>query len=89
MFAARVKPDGTVLDPEGILLNLGTSTGRGTPSAAFDGKQFVVVWTQAIGIDGVHVSTKGTVLRRFSNQEFLVAPDAMVQRVQGRVLRGP
>lgn len=66
MFATRVKPDGTVLDPAGLPLNFGTFLDEGSPNVAFDGQQFVVVWLGETGVHGVHVSTEGAVLRRFS-----------------------
>ncbi|MCP3142120.1 hypothetical protein [Pyxidicoccus xibeiensis] len=65
MFAARVKPDGTVLDPAGIPLNVSGSLDPGIPNVVFDGRQFVVAWV-ADGVFGVHVGSDGRVLRRFT-----------------------
>jgi hypothetical protein len=41
--AARVGPDGQVLDPDGILV-AGQARSQGAPRVAWDGKTFVVAW---------------------------------------------
>jgi hypothetical protein len=61
IYGARLKPDGTLLDPEGLRLNLLDETGR-EPAVAYDGKNFMVVWESSIGILGVRVKPDGTVL---------------------------
>jgi hypothetical protein len=43
VYAARVTPDGKVLDPDGILV-CGGKGNQANPRAAWDGKAFVVVW---------------------------------------------
>ncbi|MCP3168222.1 hypothetical protein [Myxococcus qinghaiensis] len=63
VYGARVKPDGTLLDPEGIRLNLGDGpVGSGRPGIAFNGTHFFVVWETSDGIDGVRVKPDGTVV---------------------------
>lgn len=61
VYATRVKPDGTQLDPEGIRLNVGTGEG-GPPTLAYDGKHFMVVWETRDGFSGVRVTPDGRVL---------------------------
>jgi hypothetical protein len=61
VYGTRVKKDGTVLDPEGIRINPGSAAG-GTPAVAYNGTHFFVVWESGDGIDGVRVTTEGTVL---------------------------
>ncbi len=61
VYATRLRPDGTLVDPEGIRLNIGTEAG-GPPSIAYDGKQFVVVWDAGDTIDGVRVRPDGEVV---------------------------
>jgi hypothetical protein len=62
VYAARMKPDGTLLDPEGIRLNLDPEVGAGQPAIAYDGKNFIVVWSWIDGVSGVRVRPDGTVL---------------------------
>jgi hypothetical protein len=59
IYGARVAPDGTVLDPEGILIGPDTNTGKYEPSIAFTGTRFFVVW--------VDYSLPFAVLGRFVN----------------------
>ncbi|WP_426753481.1 hypothetical protein [Myxococcus sp. Y35] len=61
IYGTRVKPDGTVLDPKGIRINIGDVEGR-RPGIAFNGKYFFVVWESIDGIDGVRVKPDGTVV---------------------------
>lgn len=65
VFGARVRPDGKILDPAGIPLNLATGLGGGEPRVAWDGKQFVVAWVDGGRAVGVHVERDGEVRRRF------------------------
>ncbi|MCP3140246.1 hypothetical protein [Pyxidicoccus xibeiensis] len=66
VFGARVRPDGKVLDPAGIPLNLGTRLDGGEPRVAWDGTQFVVVWVSGTdGVFGAHVDSDGDVRRHF------------------------
>jgi hypothetical protein len=65
LAAARVLPDGTVVDTLPILL--GTGTGYDVaPDAAFDGNNFLVVWCSPMdsvyGVYGARISSDGTVL---------------------------
>ena len=46
VYAARVTPDGTVIDPEGIQITDGASPLR-MPSIAFDGVNYLVTWRTA------------------------------------------
>jgi hypothetical protein len=43
VYAARVSPDGKVLDPDGFLVS-GGANNQACPRVAFDGKDFAVVW---------------------------------------------
>ncbi|WP_253817053.1 hypothetical protein [Myxococcus xanthus] len=61
IYGTRVKPDGTVLDPEGIRINIGDDNGV-RPAIAFNGKYFFVVWESRDGVDGVRVKPDGTVV---------------------------
>jgi hypothetical protein len=66
IYAARALSDGTVSDPSGIPVSTSANRQR-TPSAAFDGTNFLVVWSDdrgdALGdIYGVRVNGTGTVL---------------------------
>ncbi|QRN93387.1 hypothetical protein JRI60_29845 [Archangium violaceum] len=65
VFGARVKPNGRVLDPAGIPLNLTTGLDGGQPRVAYDGTQFVVVWVSSDGVMGAHVEGDGDVRRHF------------------------
>ncbi|PTL78455.1 hypothetical protein [Vitiosangium sp. GDMCC 1.1324] len=66
VFGARVKPDGRILDPAGIPLNLTTGLSGGQPRVAYDGTQFVVVWVSSDGILGAHVEGDGDVRRHLT-----------------------
>jgi len=65
IYAARVKPDGTVLDSEGRIM---TQAARDefTPALGFDGTNFLVVWEDhrngSPDIYGARVTPGGTVL---------------------------
>ncbi|QDE89848.1 hypothetical protein BHS06_13240 [Myxococcus xanthus] len=61
IYGTRVKPDGTVLDPGGIRINIGDENGV-RPAIAFNGKYFFVVWESRDGVDGVRVKPDGTVV---------------------------
>lgn len=64
VYGARMKADGTLLDPEGIRINPGSGAegARGTVVVGFDGENFMVVWERGDGISGVRVTPEGTVL---------------------------
>ncbi|WPB80738.1 hypothetical protein KYC5002_16580 [Archangium violaceum] len=66
VFGSRVKPNGHILDPAGIPLNLTTGISGGRPRVAYDGTQFVVVWVSSDGIFGAHVEGDGDVRRHFT-----------------------
>lgn len=60
IYGARVKPDGTLLDPEGVRLNTHPEQIFGTnPNVAFDGKDFVVVWDSGDGVNGTRLAPHG------------------------------
>lgn len=64
IYAARVTPQGTVLDPSGIAVGPNTSTYQYQPSIAYDGSQFFVVWgygTTPYAVTGCFLSTSGAV----------------------------
>jgi PASTA domain-containing protein len=66
VYAARYRPDGTVLDPYGIPVAVTTALEH-DPAVAFDGTNYLVTWTQSPGftggdIYGARVSPAGTVL---------------------------
>ncbi|MEO0069767.1 MAG: hypothetical protein ABIK18_03120, partial [candidate division WOR-3 bacterium] len=65
IYGARVSPDGTVLDPEGIPI-LTARYPQYSPSVVFDGTNYLVVWAGWRGenrsICGARVSKDGTVL---------------------------
>ncbi|MBZ4415372.1 hypothetical protein [Myxococcus sp. RHSTA-1-4] len=51
--AARVRPDGTVLDPSGI--RLPSAPGASAPAVAFNGRDFLVTWLEPTGPDTLEV----------------------------------
>ncbi|OJT18372.1 hypothetical protein BO221_40580 [Archangium sp. Cb G35] len=60
IYGARMKPDGTLLDPEGLRLNTHPERDFGrNPNVAYDGKDFVVVWDSADGVDGTRLAPDG------------------------------
>ena len=66
VYAARVTPEGKVLDPEGILV-CGGKGNQANPRVAWDGKTFVVVWQDFRNgsfyeVYGGRVSSDGKVL---------------------------
>ena len=66
IFCARVAMDGSVLDPDGILV-CSDSTGRDEPDVSFDGQNFLVVWQDArsttdCDVYAARVSPAGAVL---------------------------
>ncbi|MCY1022017.1 MYXO-CTERM sorting domain-containing protein [Pyxidicoccus sp. MSG2] len=85
IYAARVTPDGTVLDPGGIALTTAVNAQK-NPAVAFDGTRFFVVWEDARvccdDVYGARVDPDGTVL---DPQGFLVS-DAREVLTNGLVL---
>jgi hypothetical protein len=63
IYAARVSPDGVVLDADGIPLESGSAM---WPVVSFDGTNYLVAWTRRGGVGddiyGARVSPAGTVL---------------------------
>ncbi|MGK4005747.1 hypothetical protein WMF31_24175 [Sorangium sp. So ce1036] len=51
VLAARVAPDGTVLDPEPLVVAAGAGD-EGVPAVTFDGTHYVVVWADDTGFYG-------------------------------------
>lgn len=58
VYGARVRPDGKLLDPDGIPIGTGFSPGE--PRAAFDGTRFIVVWFGGNDLVAVPVERDGT-----------------------------
>lgn len=50
IYAARVSPDGVILDPQGIRV-CGAPRSQGRPAVASDGLDFMVVWQDERGLD--------------------------------------
>ena len=63
IWGARVRPDGTVLDPYGILIGSDTHM-QECPAVAFDGTNYLVTWTSRYDwkVHGARVTQGGTVL---------------------------
>ena len=59
MYGARVTPGGTVLDEGGFAISAPGSWG---PAVAFDGTNYLVVWSSQGSIVGARVDPGGTVL---------------------------
>ncbi len=63
IYGARVSTDGTVLEPDGILIGRDSDEGQYEPSIAFTGTRFFVVWvyyTQPFAVVGRFVDCDGT-----------------------------
>jgi len=80
IYAARVTPDGTVLDPGGFLVS-GAQYSQFNPAVAWDGTNFVVAWQDyrdiKFDIYASRVSSAGAVL---DPDGIMVARQAMYQR---------
>ena len=64
IYAARVTPDGAVLDPDGVPVFVGQGTQR-DPTIGFDGTNYLVAWTNLwadVDVYGTRVSPAGAVL---------------------------
>ncbi|NOK07772.1 hypothetical protein [Corallococcus exercitus] len=61
VYGTLVRKNGTLVSPAGFRINIGTGPG-GTPSIAYDGDQFMVLWKTEDSIRGVRVKTDGTVV---------------------------
>ena len=61
IYGARVSQEGIVLDSAGIVIPTAAYYGLYSPSVAFDGTNYLVVWTDG-NIYGARVSQAGTVL---------------------------
>jgi hypothetical protein len=61
VFGARVKHDGTVLDPNGIELAAGSGE-QSEPAVAWDGTQWLVAWNDQGEIKAQRVGTSGALL---------------------------
>jgi hypothetical protein len=74
IYGARFRPDGTILDSEGIPVAVGKRNAR-HPQVAWDGNNFLVVWMEenegrGWDIAGVRVSPEGKLL---DNERILIA----------------
>ena len=70
IYGARVFPTGTVLNPKGIPISL-ASNSQGTPAAAYDGTNYLVVWSDSRSVNnsswdiyGAVVSPSGTLVTK-------------------------
>ena len=74
VYAARVTPDGTNLDPNGIPIAVKGAWLEGQPAVAFDGTNYLVTWDQGGypngDLYGTRVSPQGAVL---DGDGFLIA----------------
>jgi hypothetical protein len=74
VYAARVTPDGTNLDPNGIPIAVRGAWLEGQPAVAFDGTNYLVTWDQGGypngDLYGTRVSPQGAVL---DGDGFLIA----------------
>ncbi len=61
IYGARIRPDGSVLDVTGIPIT-SDAGGQDAPDVAFDGTNFLVVWTAGSSTYGARVSPAGVVL---------------------------
>jgi hypothetical protein len=82
VYAARVTPEGKVLDPDGFLV-AGGKHNQALPNVAWDGKNFQVVWQDARSgnryeVYGARVSREGKVLDVEGN--LLVTEKAPISR---------
>ncbi|MBA4388314.1 MAG: hypothetical protein C0404_10060 [Verrucomicrobia bacterium] len=87
VYAARVSPDGKVLDPDGFLVS-GGAHNQACPRVAWDGKTFVVVWQDyrggkkyeiyvaRVGADGKVLDAEG--IRMVASDSELVCYDPAV-----------
>lgn len=62
VFGTRVRKDGTVLDPAGLLLNPKGLVASGAAAVGYDGTNFLVVWFAETRVLGTRVSRDGKVL---------------------------
>lgn len=63
IYAARVNPQGAVLDPTGIAVGPNTSTYQYQPSLAYDDSRFFVIWgyaTAPYAVTGRFINTDGS-----------------------------
>ena len=69
IYAARVTPAGSVLEPNGVLLGSATTKNQYQPSVEYDGSRFLVVWgyaTAPYAVTGRFVNTDGSVSDTFT-----------------------
>jgi hypothetical protein len=70
IYGARISRAGAVLDPSGIVISSDLDAFQQSPSVAFDGTNFLVVWTRRdlpTGVNelrGTRITTSGAVLDR-------------------------
>ncbi len=82
VYGARVSGDGDVVDPDGLLLSVGTST-ESSPSVASNGTDYLVVWQDyraatshdvygvRVGANGVPVTPSGFAISSASERQRL------------------
>ena len=83
--AARVRRDGTVLDPSGIYLTYASENSY--PQAVFDGTDFFVVWSDPPCILGIRITPAGQVLCPCAYGQSASGPRYPVLNRLGRVGR--
>lgn len=93
LYGARVLPDGTVLDPDGIAIAQG-GRNEANPAVTFDGTHFVVVWEdfnsgryeiagQRLGSDGALVDAAPVVVAQADNPYHQRVTPALAARPDG------
>jgi hypothetical protein len=91
VYAARVSPEGKVLDPDGVLVS-GGAHNQAKPNVAWDGTTFIVVWQDYRGgkkyeVYAARVDTAGKVLEpdgiKLSDQPVACYDPAVASRGDG------
>jgi len=61
IYGARVSPQGSVLEPDGIAISTAPGSQR-SPAVAFNGAEYLVTWTDGSRIAGSRIATDGRVV---------------------------